>query len=185
MAQTKLSKIAWTFEGDYTTGRTYLQLSVVSYGGCAYLSKTDGVTALPTNAAYWVKITKDFEWSSMSDSEKASVIDEVARGVNVDGVSFKEALDAAKESAEHAKNVDDNLQELIDSGNIPEATIAQVVKNTSELSQLASKLADFAIDVTTGILTYGGKKFQLIAIQDNTSAIVGNALCGFAICGRN
>lgn len=73
MSQTKLSKIAWTFAGNYVSGNTYEQLTIVIYNGNAYLSKTDGVTAAPTDTSYWTKISRNLQWSDLTADQKASL----------------------------------------------------------------------------------------------------------------
>lgn len=89
------------------------------------------------------------------------------------------------------QTIDDNIyqngQQRI-TGMVMNSVLKEMVDDYAEqsaLTELVSKIGDFAIDVTTGILTYGGKHFQLIAIEDSvyTGAICGQAICGQAICG--
>lgn len=88
--------------------------------------------------------------------------------------------------------IDDNIyqngQQRI-TGIVMNSVLKAMVDDTDEkVGDLASQLADFAIDVTTGILTYGGKHFQLITIEDEEpiyyGAECGRAICGTAICGQ-
>lgn len=64
-------------------------------------------------------------------------------------------------------------------------TLDHVNGNEAKVTSLVQKFSDFSINTNTGVLTYRGKKYQLIALQDITSAVVGEAICGFAICGNN
>lgn len=86
-------------------------------------------------------------------------------------------------------NIKQNGQQLI-TGTVMNSVLKQMVDSSAdqeELTELALKVGDFAIDVATGILTFGGKHFQLIAIEEEeptyTGAICGRAVCGIAICG--
>lgn len=94
MAQTKLSKIAWTFAGTYVSGQTYEQLTIVDYEGSAYLSKADGVTAPPSNEAFWVRISRSMTWADMTENQKKDIADEISGVIGVSLLDMEKKIEA-------------------------------------------------------------------------------------------
>lgn len=82
-------------------------------------------------------------------------------------------------------NVYQNGQQRI-TGNVMNSVLnAMVDDEYSELVRIESKIGE--IDIVNNTLTYQGKKYLLIEIEEEeptySGAICGRAICGQAICG--
>ena len=133
------------------------------------------------------------EGSAASALEKA---EQSANSASAAESSASTAEQKAIDAAAHAANVNSALDNLIVGGDVPEATVAQVVKNTDEIAELGTKLSeleDKVADVDGGNVTlvpewnndgaYNRVGVKNIASGVNTDLIDVSGYTSFSVSG--
>lgn len=112
-------------KGAYLNGLSYKRLDVVGYGGQPWLCRKACYNVIPEEGEYWMSLVDKLTFDDLTESQKQ----DLAQG----------AIEAAELAKSYAEAVKEALESAIGGEDPAASTIAQVTKNTADISKLSTE----------------------------------------------